>query len=183
MAGDGLPLTVRTIEGSPLEVVFDRGALPTRGFEVGVNLRAVETMYPGNNGKSVQIMGVEYEPIVLEGFARDTWQEENGAAIRLTKAGRALVLAQRLCQMEWGDSLVVRGYLRNFRQMPDKDGEQRWRLEFMVLESDEASSIRPPTALPTATQSTLSKVLDALGEAEDLVSEATYALNAINVLL
>ena len=41
MAADGLPVVIRTIEGAALEVTLDRGAVPTRGFEVGVNLRTV----------------------------------------------------------------------------------------------------------------------------------------------
>ena len=183
MAADGLPVVIRTIEGAALEVTLDRGAVPTRGFEVGVNLRTVETSYPGNSAKSVQIMGVEQEPIIVEGFLRDSWQGEAGAALRLRATMEALCLAQRLCQFEWGDTIVKRGYVKNFRAMPDKDTEWRYRLEFMVLESDDAVTIRAPQALPTATQSTLSKVLDAISEAEDALNQTVLATNAIQAIL
>ena len=183
MAADGLPVVIRTIEGAPLEVTLDRGAVPTRGFEVGVNLRTVGTSYPGNSAKSVQIMGVEQEPIVVEGFLRDSWQGETGAALRLNAELRALCLAQRLCQMEWGDTIVKRGYVKNFRAMPDKDTEWRSRLESWVLESADGGTTRAPQPLPPATQSTLSKVLDAMSEVEDALNATVLATNAIQAIL
>jgi hypothetical protein len=142
--GDGQPLYLRDLTTGQ-ELVFESAALPNRGVETASKLRMKRTLYPGGSEASTQVLGIEDEPIQLEGRWIDEQMGAADAAAAMVADVRAMYVGQHECEMTWGSLITVRGHIS--RWAPRWDGQSRvsWRLEFTPSETTEPEALFPVT--------------------------------------
>jgi len=183
MAADGAPLVIREAEGSTrLELSLAGSDLPDQGVPFGAAQRLVTTRYPGSALSSTQVMGTEEHDIVLSGVFNDVLATGRsglggaaGHALAQTARCRELLLRQRLCELEWGDTLVRTGYVREFEPEIVRDSLIRYRLVFQVASAAEPEQISPtPFDVPDTTG-----LLAELAKAEDRVDAVEQVARAL----
>ena len=178
---DGLPVILRELEGQQREVVLEGSALPRQGVEVGGRLRTVRTHYPGTRAASTQVLGTEEDPIELRGHLRDVWLGAEGAALAQMQALRDLYLGQRYCELSWGETLVRRGFIKEFRADFIREADIGYRLRFEVDEADEAE-VLAPVEFEETTPEEVSAALVVLRTAADNLSNIASAVNVIQAV-
>ena len=167
------------------DVVLDSNAsMPAQGVDVGGELRAVQTWYPGAATPSIQIMGTKESDIVLAGLWRDDLLGEIGGAVALRQQVRALFLAQLECSLQWitdaGESVLsVTGFIKAFRTPYDRADSLRWSLTFMVTATTESQIIAVPAVQPALPFD----LADALAALEILASDVQEAATLTNNVL
>lgn len=137
---------VQIIELAPPFRVLTLGARSKpKAIRVTSRQRAVKTWYPGATKASVQAMGTEEDPIIMEGRFDDPWGTINplqAAAVRV-KLARGLLQGQNLCQLLWGSVIIRQGRVTEFSQLIHKKERREYRIVFDVDQSNEAIALGP----------------------------------------
>jgi len=175
------PMVLRDLS-SGLSVVLEGAALPARGLRAGVRQRTSVSRYPGASKGSLQVMGTEDQPIEMSGEWRDQHLGRGGGARELAAQFEALVRAQNIVELTWGDALVVRGLLEEFSPEWETEAELRWRARFLVVES-EADTVASRAMPSTPSSSSMASILDLLGSLDDELLAATALSNSARAVL
>jgi hypothetical protein len=159
---DGQPLILRDLTTGD-EVTLEGAALPLRNVAAGAKLRHSTTWYPGATAASVQVLGVEEEPITFEGDWRDTLLGLEDGAAALVAAVRSLFLAQHKVEIAWGTLLVRRGMISRFTPTFQGQAVIGWSLEFMPTQTDEPETV-VATVFPATPETAVAwwEVVDAI---------------------
>lgn len=168
---DGDPILIFEVGGEGrLELA---GAdLPERGVEMGTTMRLVATRYPGRSVASTQVMGTEERQLSLRGVFSDVLGGASGHALAQAQRARALVDGQRLCELQWGTTVVRRGYVREFVPSVERQSLIRYTLTFEVTATDQAEQVTvEPFATPT-TSDVLDEVYETQGATDDVEAAA-----------
>lgn len=129
----------------PFRILILGARSKPKPFRVTSRQRSVQTWYPGSNRASVQAMGTQEEPIILEGRFDDpfgTLNPAQGAGVRV-KLARGLMQGQNLCQLLWGSVVIRQGRVTEFSQLIQKKERRSYRIVFSVDQANEAIAIGP----------------------------------------
>lgn len=171
-------LEIEELEGARRQFSFSDTYLPEQGVAAGASLRAVVTEYPGNSQKSVQILGVTEDDIEIRGQFNSVLGRTQGGSAVLTNAVKGLLVGQALCELRWGGTLVVRGYVKSFEPVWRLETLAEYRLVFLVVQADRAELLRQPEATP-ATPRKVVRALDTLSAGIEELEDQVARLNAI----
>lgn len=180
-------VSIRNVE-TGTELLLDRpAAMPAQGVDVGLKLRTVRTMYPGNSIPSVQVMGTEDVPLVLRGTWRDSLLQETNGAQALAAAARRLLREQGACELVWADDdgdtpLVRRGVVTEVTVTQRRRDWVDWSITYQVDEADEPEIIAvpaPPAATSADLMTQLRQLLAALDAAYDLAVGINNVIKAL----
>ena len=170
---DGLPVIIVEL-APPFRVLTLGGRSRPKPVRVGGEQRASQTWYPGASKASTQVMGVQEDPISLEG----RWDDPLGTILPQTnpfgagtrvKLARGLMYGQNLCQLLWGTTIVRQGRVERFEVLYQKANRVDYRIVFAVDQANEAVALGP---LPILTL-----------DAGALIQVAAAAAAAVNVVL
>ena len=166
---DGQPVFLEEIEGDGrLSVVFNGPELPEQGVEVGRETRLVENWYPGAEAASVQIVGPKEYPIPLSGWLRDVLTGFDGGALEVMQRLERIRHRQRVCQLQWGEVINVKGFLRESRFQIQRETDIHYDLVCFVAEA-QAAEVSAATPFPETSEADLISVLDStLAYVEDV---------------
>lgn len=173
---DGLPVLIQELEGAFTIVELGDAKLPEQGIEVGAKLRHIVNRYPGSSAPSVQIMGIEEDPIVLKGRIVDVLTGLSGDALATMSLLRAQLLGLRYCSLAWGTALVRRGYVVGVKLTLLREGSIGYELTFLPCEADEASVLALPFPNAVSPLSLLDLLRSILAALDDL-ADTLVALN------
>lgn len=176
---DGQPVVITELTGQGRSVTLEGPDLPERGMEAPVSLRERTTRYPSGRA-SVQMLGVEEEPVVLKCLFNDVWSGLDGGAAELVSTLRSILCAQGLVSLEWGQLLVRRGYLKRITPAYRMESLIGCTIEFQPTEADEAIYTSTPFQ-PTTAAGALN-LLDLVTQAITLLNTATSYSNAAQAL-
>lgn len=180
MAADGQPVIIRELEGARRTVELAASDLPEQGVTTGVSQRVQRTYYPGSRRPSTQVMGLEHKDIALQGWFKDHWTGTLGGALAQHVAMKQLCAGQAYCELTWGSTLVVRGRVLSYDGTFIRDGDIRYSLTFQVDESDDAEVITTTAeAVTPPSQATLTKLLNAASDAEEIARDRITTITAI----
>lgn len=174
------PMILEELEGLRRRVVLDASALPFQGMEAGVSMRMVRTHYPGSRRASVQVLGTEEAPILLQGRFSDVLLGAAGGAEALVAELRGLLTGQRPVELTWG-AVVRRGFVTRFTPRYQLRSVVGWELEFTPDEADDATVVAIPYQATTTTD--VLTVLDVLESIVDSLDEAVAVSNALQAIL
>ena len=111
--------------------------------------RAIQTWYPGSTKASVQVLGTQEEPIILEGRWDDPFGTINpaqGAGVRVGLA-RGLMQGQNLCQLLWGSVIIRQGRVVEVSELIQKKERREYRIVFEVDQANEPIALAPAPIL------------------------------------
>lgn len=179
-------LSILADDGTHLLLDQD-AALPEQGFEAGVRVRQVKTLYPGASTPSRQIMGTEEDAITLKGSWRDDLLGLVGGAQANVNTARLLVLRQVPCTLTWytddGSAPLTRtGLVTNFTPTWRRADSVGWSLTFEVDEAAESEVVAvrpPPLADPYAFADALRLLAAVAQEVADAAVIANNVLRAV----
>lgn len=132
-------------------VAFDDSDLPEQGLEESSRLRLVKTWYPGATKASTQVMGTEEGDTVFRGWWRDAWTGLTGGALKQRYQLRQIQKRQRLCELRWGDTISVLGFVREARLVFESEEAIEYEITFDVVEAFDAE-VLAIQAVPLATE-------------------------------
>ena len=176
MSADGLPVLIQELEGAFTYLELGAAKLPEQGVEVGVKLRHVVNRYPGATTPSVQIMGIEEDPIILRGRIVDAQTGLSGDALATMGLLRSQLLGLRYCSLSWGTDLVRRGFVIGAKLTLRKATSIDYELTFLPVEADEASVLAVPFPNAVSPLSLLDLLREILAALDDL-ADTLVALN------
>ena len=180
-------LSILADDGTQLLLDQD-AALPEQGFDAGIRLRQVKTMYPGASAPSRQIMGTEEEPITIKGMWRDDLLGLVGGAQANVNTARLLVLRQVPCSLTWyGDDgsapLSRSGLVVAFTPTWRRADAVGWSLTFEVDEATESEVVAVP-AVPLVDPYAFADALRLMAAiAEEVATAAVLANNVLRAVL
>jgi len=178
-AADGQPVTIREMGGEGRTVTLEGPDLPDRGIEAPLALREVTTRYPSGR-TSVQMLGVEEEPVVLKCTFNDVLTGLGGGALNQVATLRSILCAQGLVELAWGTAIVRRGYLKRVTPSYRRESLIGCTIEFTPTEADETFYSTAP--LQPVTASTALNLLDLVTRALSLLNTAASYSNAAQAL-
>jgi hypothetical protein len=174
---DGSGVQITDLEAGGWFLLADT-TRPEQGVAVGGKLRRVTTRYPGVTRPSTQILGAEEEPIVLEGWFRDSWIGKDGGAAAMATAMRAAWRKRHYCELFWGQALVRRGYIDQITETYTSERAIRYRIVFEVVETDESAVLATPFA-PVETPFDLLALIREIEDVVDTLSTTTAELDNV----
>lgn len=166
-----MPVLTLYLESDPTFFIrLERfGDLPKSAIGFGSKLRKKVTHYGKLNETSVQVSGIEHEPIQLTGVWDDRQTGLLGRAKDLVTAFRALQQRAQILRLEWDSE--VRWGLLDFKAMYTRTDLVNWTIDFTVLYDEPPALIRVSTyKTPPVDQA--SEALDKSREMSDLVGSA-----------
>lgn len=172
---DLLPVVITEL-APPFRVLTLGSRTRPKPFRVTSRQRAVQTWYPGSNKASVQALGTQEEPIILEGRWDDpagTLNPLQGAGVRVALA-RGLMQGQNLCQLLWGTVVVRQGRVAEFSELIQKTERREYRIVFEVDQANEAVALGPLPIL-NIDAAAMTNVLAAAAVAGNLAADAVNA--------
>lgn len=139
------PVWIGEVEDISYYTVLQDSDLPEQGLEESCRLRLVKTHYPGATKASTQVMGTEEGDIVFRGWWRDTWTGLTGGALEQRSKLRQLQHRGRLCELRWGDTISVYGFVREARLIFESEGAIQYEITFDVSEAYDAEVLATRT--------------------------------------
>jgi len=178
---DGEGVYIEPLEGLGLLQLVGSDT-PNQGVVVGGKLRSVVTRYPGNDRPAVQILGVDEEPIVLEGTFRDDQFGIDGHAMKMQAECRAALLGRSYSQLSWGSALVRRGYVDAVEFDVKSERWIGYKLTFQVCEADEAIVLAKPFAAAETSFDLLATLREVAAAVSDVADAAILVNNVVRAV-
>lgn len=176
---NGESVFIREIEGeSRLEAELGNSTLPEKGLTLGGEQRLVTSHYPGSNRAFTQVMGPREEAIELRGKLRDAWIGQAGGARATMRLLDALRRRGRYCELSWGSTFVVRGFVQAAKFPISRDDDIDYELTFQVDESPDLAEVRTEPFPPVGPDD-LHREADALATACRALDAAVQINNLI----
>ncbi len=179
----GQPLIISELDGEFRVLTLQRATMPRKGVDVGVKLRSVSTRYPGSSQASTQILGTEDMDITFEGTLRDVQMGRAGAALSDAALMESMCRAQRFCSLQWGTTVVRRGYLKEVVPRYHRENWIEYKIVFEVAESDEATVILKDFVPVDTSQSLWAKLVQGIDDAAALAKTAIGVNNVGRAVL
>lgn len=179
---DDQPIILTELGGAERVLELADASLPQRGVTTEGETRLKKTHYPGSATASTQVLGTHDNDIVMTGILRDTWIGLEGGALALATELRSMWLGQTYMQLEWGDTLVVRGFISKIRVTHFYRGWLGYDLTFSVAESDEAEVIVSEFEPIEQSTSLWQQILQVLEDAQEVFQAAGQVNNVARAL-
>lgn len=182
---DGQAVIIRQVgqlTGPPIVISLRR----KNGAEVPVTvadeLISNQTWYPGRGDASTQVMGIKREPIILQGWFRDPLDFLIGSPRTRAKLLQSLFATQAECELQWGEVISRRGFIKRVEIGNYRNGIIRYRITFAPTEANDVEAKLPSGFLFAIGQQVSQALEEVLAVAESLL-DIKRAANAAGAFI
>jgi hypothetical protein len=153
-----MDVVLTELGGRRRTVTFSGSTAPNQGAEITDQRVTKRTLYPGSRRASTQDLGLDPQPLSLEGRLSDRLLGAAGDASALVGTLRSIMRAGEAVEIAWGSEVCRRGTFKTFTAKPMGQGVFEYSME---IEPDEDALDDRPERVDAASQGDLATTASA----------------------